>query len=194
MVEKLKSRPFEKIVGVEGSGFRESRNPVCETVDPDISDEAYRALFEPHYKLVRKKKYKKAVSLLLTPDNTIRPELESFPNHVWYCVGTVYFSMGDFVEAISCLKRALQDWPGDIQAWIALGNSYSEQKCFQEASHCFFSAMVLDPSHSDAVFNYAAALIDLGQYEKAKHFLESLEERTETVLRQIAFCEARLGL
>ena len=160
---------------------------------PELSDEAYRAIFEPHYELVRKKKYKKAISLLLTPDQAIRPEFEAFPNHVWYCVGTVYFAVGDFVEAISSLKRALLDWPGDLQAWLALGNSYSEQKCFQEAAHCFFSAMVLDPSNGDAVFNYAAVLIDMGQYEKAKFHLERIGERTETVLRQIAFCEARMG-
>jgi predicted Zn-dependent protease len=151
-------------------------------------------LFEPHYELVRKKQYKKAISVLMTPEHTIRPEFQAFPNHVWYCVGTVYFSLGDYVEAISFLKRALQDWPGDVQAWLALGNSYSEQKCFQEASHCFHAIMVLDPSHTDAVFNYASALIDMGQFEKAKRVLEGIGEPTETVLRQIAFCDARMGL
>jgi tetratricopeptide (TPR) repeat protein len=158
----------------------------------DDSNIDYHHIFENYYQFVRKEKYDLALNELVNKQWRIRKKYMFAPNHVWYCVGSVFFRMGDYEKSIKFYLKALREQHDDMQSLFALGNSYSEMKLHFEAASCFFLIMKIDPKNVDAKFNYSGSIMDMGFYEKALYVLRTILKKDKKINDNISYCVSRL--
>ncbi|MDI6845726.1 MAG: sulfatase-like hydrolase/transferase [Candidatus Saccharicenans sp.] len=78
---------------------------------------------------------------------------------------------GNFEEAISRLKKILDDDPNISDGFFALGNIYFKAKRFKEAAEAFHRALDLKPDDSFAVINILNCYAALGKLEQAEEFV-----------------------
>jgi tetratricopeptide (TPR) repeat protein len=161
-------------------------------VDYADANDQHHLRFNDVYKLIRAKKFDEAMHVLVDKNMKIRKEFSEFPNHVWYCVGDIYFKMEQFSESIKFFVRAIREIPDDLQAWFALGNAYSGYNKHHEAANCFFVVLTIDPKYKDALYNYANAFMDMGEYERALHQLKNIRDKDDKVLANIDICKLKL--
>jgi len=103
-------------------------------------------------------------------------------NHASYCRGCKYFDAEDFVEAIKCFKEALEYWPEDPQAWMALGNCYSELKRHKKAEESFQRALELSEEENvkeGIIYNLGNSLSDQQRYLEAVEMYERIRPGSE---------------
>ena len=121
------------------------------------------------YALIRGSEYARAIAEMTQAGcQRLAPAFRHDGNHSWYVIGDAFFKMGDFAMAAQAFRRALRCWPGDGEALMALGNSYSETQRPKLAARCFRKAIPLSPKRAaDCRFNLGNALFDMQNYEAA---------------------------
>ena len=90
-------------------------------------------------------------------------------NHAAYKEGCRLFAEGLFKKARSAFDEALEYWPGDPQAWMALGNCFDELKNPSSAEACFLCALdhCRPAMRGDVLFNLGNSLFDQQRYVAA---------------------------
>jgi tetratricopeptide (TPR) repeat protein len=80
-------------------------------------------------------------------------------------------------EAIRVLRRVIERFPSNGDAWFNLGNFYRAQSRTEEAAHAFQRAASLNLKDAAAHINLAYVLVRLGRFEQAEVALRSALSR-----------------
>jgi tetratricopeptide (TPR) repeat protein len=104
----------------------------------------------------------------------------------------------NYSKAIANFKRATEIKPDDPEYWNNLGKAYMLAKFYKEAEKAFYRALKLKPDYGEAILNLGILYYELGNYEKAIHwlqkaaYLETYEERYKAFY-QLAQVYKKLG-
>lgn len=91
-------------------------------------------------------------------------------------LGIVLCELGDALQGLEYLERAVRLAPHDGQAQLQLGNFYLEQRRFAEAGECFERAITAEQTLLDAHNNLGIVCKERGMLEEAVgHFRRALE-------------------
>lgn len=98
-------------------------------------------------------------------------------NHEAYGRGVKLFEQSFYSLAKNEFKAALDYWPEDHQAWMALGNCFDEMKKPIRAEKCFRKALIFcfEQERSGIYFNLGNSLLDQYRLEEA---IESYQKVT----------------
>jgi tetratricopeptide (TPR) repeat protein len=151
-------------------------------------------LFQIAHELIKQENFEAAIEELVHDNLKIRKKYAGFPNHVWYCMGNIYFRTEQYDQSIRYFSKAIRSFPADLNAWLALGNSYSEYGLYKEAASCFFTILVLDSSNNVAKYNFACANMDMGDFEKAMYFFNKIPKKDEKIKKNVEICKRKLLL
>lgn len=105
----------------------------------------------------------------------------SYLNHEAYKSGCVLFKEGNFKKALSAFEEALEYWPKDAQAWMALGNCHDELNKPAVAEKCFHRALACcaEKDKYNVLFNQGNSLLDQNKYEAAISFYRNIPANNE---------------
>ena len=105
------------------------------------------------------------------------PEL----NHESYVVGCKYFDAGKYRQALSAFRKSLEYWPEDPDAWMAVGNCWTELKRSVQAEMAYRLALkyAQKKDKNPITYNLANSLFDQAQYNEAITMYRSIEPGTE---------------
>ena len=90
-------------------------------------------------------------------------------NHEAYVAGLFHYENGNYNNAKSLFKEAIEYWPEDGDAWMALGNCYDALHKPLKAEASFRKALaVCARAESDNIlYNLGNSLYDQARYEEA---------------------------
>jgi tetratricopeptide (TPR) repeat protein len=102
-------------------------------------------------------------------------------NHKYYVEGCEQYKNGSFNEAATSFHEAIEYWPKDPQAWLALGNSYDELQKPKEAEKCFRKALLYckPENKDDYTYNLGNSLLDQGKFKEAIKCYTSINQSAE---------------
>ncbi len=163
-------------------------------LEKDSSSDEIQARFQTVHVLIKSKKYELAIEEMVHDDLRIRKRYAEFANHVWYCLGNIYFKTEQYEQAIRYFKKSIQIDPCDLDAWLALGNSYSQHGMYREAECSFFTILVISPNNHSAKYNLACANMDMGNYEKALFLFNKIQKKDERTISNLKLCKNKLNL
>lgn len=108
-------------------------------------------------------------------------EIAREKNHECYVLGCKAYDANEFHKAITLFKESLEYWPEDPQAWMALGNCYSEIKRYKKAEKSYRQALAYSGNQEkeNILFNLGNSLFDQGQYSEAIGCYELIKPGTE---------------
>ncbi len=97
--------------------------------------------------------------------NPESPEL----NHRYYKDGVDEFKQGNFKRASKAFSTALDYWPKDGQAWLALGNCYDALNRPSKAEQCFRNSVKYSSAKNveNAHYNLGNSLYDQSRFDEA---------------------------
>lgn len=137
-------------------------------------------IFEKVHQLSREGKCNDMIDILLSGNGTtIKSPYDKDLNHAWYLVGDAYYRQGKFQFAISAFKRAIEDYPEDKEAILALANSYSESNLPEKAEIALRDGLRKWPNNEQYIYNLANALFDQKKYQEAISLYKSLTDQSE---------------
>jgi Flp pilus assembly protein TadD len=90
-----------------------------------------------------------------------------------YNLGTAYYDLGRYWEAIHAYERAIRTKPDYFDAWYNLGNAYVRLGGYHEAIGAFKQAIAIKPDFAYAHSNLGAAYGRVGRYREA---IEALKQ------------------
>lgn len=70
-------------------------------------------------------------------------------------------------DAIEALKRETSQNPGNVKAWIELGNHYFDADEFEKSIHAYEQALALDPKNANTLTDLGVMYRRNGQLQKA---------------------------
>ncbi len=128
----------------------------------------------------------KSVLLLLMFLGTINVSYASIATDakLQYNKGIDYYQLGQFEEAASCFKKALELDPNYIDAYYNLGSILEYLKQDEAALAVFKQIILRKPDDYESVYKAAALSKKLGEYDKAKMYLTLIP--TDTLIGQRA--------
>jgi Flp pilus assembly protein TadD, contains TPR repeats len=88
-----------------------------------------------------------------------------------YTAGAEAYAEGDVKKALHFINEVLQANPNHAMAWNIKGNVLDRTGKFEEALCCYDSAIKLDPSNADILFNKAETLEKMGREKDAKRIM-----------------------
>ena len=125
-------------------------------------------IFERIHKCLRLDKLDCALNELVDLKTyKIKKPFDKDENHAWYVVGDIYFRKRMWGKALRAFKRAVLNWPEDVDAYVALADCYFEKNELGAARDALLKAQTISPSNSKVAYNLANIYFDLRQYEKA---------------------------
>jgi TolB-like protein/lipoprotein NlpI len=146
-------------------------------LDPDIA--------EPHIALGLNLFYSGKLRLAL---KQYLKAVELNPNSIAVVdVGQVYYLLGNYVEAIPWLKKAIGIDPTRWMGYRNLGFTYYSLGRFDEAEKLFFKVLELMPEHTYVLKDLTELYIVTKQYEKADSLLLNILKKDPENLR-VLFC------
>ena len=153
--------------------------------------------FEEIHELLRAENFTAALALLLDQrSGKIRPTFEHDLNHAWYVVGDINYRMQFLDKAVEAFRKALDDWPEDAEACMALGNALSDLGNAKEAETWFRRGLDLTPVSEGLQYNLANALIDQGREKEAAEILLRIpgsdSETSQLARKNLELVKARL--
>lgn len=110
-------------------------------------------------------------------------------------VGTGYFCLNKYKEALKHLKKAVNFWPGESQFWSSLGAAYGAVGDYANSISALRKGQDLHPDSVHIKKNIAAAHYGMGDYAQAISVLKSIpyHQWRETGVKQL-LDKARKGL
>lgn len=137
-------------------------------------------IFEEVHQFSREGRCQDIIDTLLSENGTtIKSPYDIDLNHAWYLVGDAYYRQGKFQFAISAFKRAIEDWPEDKEAILALSNSYSESSLPEKSEQTLRDGLKKWPNNEQYIYNLANALFDQRKYQEAISLYKSLGDKSE---------------
>lgn len=115
-------------------------------------------------------------------------------NHAHYCAGDLAFKAGKLRLALRHFQHALNHWGEDFQAWIALGNCYSDLKQYRNAESSFFAALVFEKNDLVAKYNFGCSLMDQEMYQEALPVFLELPVHLKNVKINLDICQAKISI
>jgi tetratricopeptide (TPR) repeat protein len=82
-------------------------------------------------------------------------------------LGTIFYNRGDFAQAETYYRQAIESDPRYALAYFDLGNVLDETGRLTEAIKCYQTAIMLAPTYADAHYNVALAFEKLKNPRKA---------------------------
>ncbi len=82
-------------------------------------------------------------------------------------MGSVFYELGNFKEAIEAYRQAIALDPKYIYPYDGLGNSLLNLDRDEEAIEAYRQAIALDPKHANPYYGLGSALYDLGRKEES---------------------------
>ena len=79
-------------------------------------------------------------------------------------------------QAILVLRRLIERFPGNADAWFNLGNFYRAERQFEDAARTFGRAAQLQPDNAAARVNLAYVLVQSGRFREAEASVRSALE------------------
>jgi tetratricopeptide (TPR) repeat protein len=140
--------------------------------------------FNRIHRLMRDRRFRDALSALLRGNFELSPEYWFDPNHAWYCVGDCFFELKEYQKAIKAFKKAYDANSDDVDALIAIGNSWDALGKPSKAAQVFQEALAHNPPPDDyrvITFNLANALIDQKKWDVAVALLIPLADRKDSL-------------
>src|SRR5262245_11469038 len=119
------------------------------------------------HSLIRRKRRVEALRVLLSEDGRVRRQFDSDRNHAWYLVGDILFHQGNLDEAAVAFRKAIKEWPQDVDARMALANCMSELGRHRWAVFHLRKAISSASDVPALRYNLGNAYFDLGQYGAA---------------------------
>ena len=71
-------------------------------------------------------------------------------------------------EAIRVLRRLIERFPSNADAWFNLGNLLRADRDFEQAAHAFRRAGALQPGNENPQINLGLALVQRGSFDEAE--------------------------
>ena len=90
-------------------------------------------------------------------------------NHAAYGRGCKQYKVTNYYMAIAEFVAALEYWPEDPQAWMALGNCFDEIDKPKKAEYCYRRSVELSPENDKPKvrYNLANSIFDQYRYDEA---------------------------
>ncbi|MEZ4416964.1 MAG: tetratricopeptide repeat protein [Gemmatimonadota bacterium] len=85
------------------------------------------------------------------------------------------YNEGDYEGALELLKEGLSIYPGAVDLYVGLGYARLAREEFAWARRAFERALVLDPTHEDALVGMGETLLRFGQRETALRYFRSVD-------------------
>ena len=101
-------------------------------------------------------------------EKSVLPEASDL-NHEAYKEGCIHYKNKNYAKAKQAFKAALEYWPQDPQAWLALGNCHDELNKPNKAEECFRKSLQHTASNekSGVLFNLGNSLFDQNKLTEA---------------------------
>lgn len=98
-------------------------------------------------------------------------------NHQLYKAGCGFYKENNYSKARRAFEDALEYWPEDPEAWLALENCLDELNKPKQAEHSFRNALkYCDPTkRADYCYNLGNSLIDQQKYDQAIECYSSID-------------------
>lgn len=74
---------------------------------------------------------------------------------------------GDHSSAVNYLKKAIDKYPKNVEAYVLLGNCQDCLDKYEDAIASYDKALQIDPGHAEAWFNKGISLKKFGQTKEA---------------------------
>ena len=103
-------------------------------------------------------------------------------NNAHYQAGDVLYKKGEYKEAITEFKKALEAWPTDSDSAWAIAGCYSEMGKPELAEEYYNLALENSPEEkkNDLVYNMGNALFDQMKYKEAIRLYDSIPKEHHT--------------
>lgn len=147
--------------------------------------------------LLKENRFKIVANLLINEKTgKLNPPYDIDENHAYYILGNIAFKSCDFDKAIAFFKKSIAAWPADVQAYMALANSYSSKGLPEKAESALSSALKMDPENHTLLYNYANSLFDQKKFREAIAIYEKIPKESESAyeLAHKNICTARYYL
>ncbi len=104
-------------------------------------------------------------------------------NHELYGKGCAYYNKEDYRNAIKAFSEALEYWPEDGQAWLALGNCYDSCQKPRRAEQCYRKAVQFSTNtgrdRDSALYNLGNSLYDQLLFSEAIECYEKVSKSSK---------------
>ncbi len=102
-------------------------------------------------------------------------------NHSLYKKGCSFYDSKDYRKAIISFREALEYWPEDGEAWLALGNCYDANNKPKRAEKCFRQSLTYQTGkiRNMALFNLGNSLYDQCLYKDAINYYDQISKSDE---------------
>ncbi|MBI3755779.1 MAG: tetratricopeptide repeat protein [Deltaproteobacteria bacterium] len=115
-------------------------------------------------------KYKEALGEL----NIVEAMEPKYPD-IHIRMARLYFTIGDIIMAENSARKAIAIQPMDFKAHVTLGNIYKSTN-LDLAIKEYETALAINPDYTEAHYNMAVSLKEMGRHEEAlKHYRKFLE-------------------
>ncbi|MDQ7008623.1 MAG: tetratricopeptide repeat protein, partial [Acidobacteriota bacterium] len=109
--------------------------------------------------------------------------------------GERYFEQGQWNQARSVFKSALEMDPNDVGALRGLGLGYIAQKRLRRGTHFLERALDVDPDNPQQIVNLAAAYLDQNRWSEALELIDrALSRNPRNLLAWLQRCDALDGM
>jgi tetratricopeptide (TPR) repeat protein len=131
-------------------------------------EQKYQLAFDEVRVMVKRKRYSAAVRKILDVESQrLRTEFRFDANHSWYFVGDLYTKMDDHKAAIPAFRRALRNWPMDVDALWAIGDCYTSLGSPRFSERYYRRAYALRKGSAELIYNLANTLLDQNRFDEA---------------------------
>ena len=102
-------------------------------------------------------------------------------NHSLYKKGSTFYDAKDYRKAIISFKEALEYWPEDGEAWLALGNCYDASNKPKRAEKCFRQSLIYQTEkiRNMVLYNLGNSLYDQSLYKDAINYYSEISKSDE---------------
>jgi len=153
------------------------------------------ARFHSVHQLIKRKKFAQALRELLSSQaGKLADRFAKEPNHAWYLVGDIYWKQDKVSLAAAAFKRSIAADSSDGEAFLALGNCYSDLGQHRKALKAYSEGLHAAPRNAKLRFNLGNAHFDLGQYEQAVAMYRSVRRSKDETVRQRAAVNLKLAM
>lgn len=166
-VESVYKNDFRQDITLEARANRsETRAATVSASDVYERTSANKSLFGKAQKAVDEKKYDEALDFL---NRLVAADAKDF--QAWTELGTVHLMRNNAEEAEKAYRRAIQERPTFMLAFLNLGRLFSVQKKYEAAIDPLEQALKLSPTSAEVNFMLGEAYLQIKKGSKAVPYL-----------------------